>query len=85
MRLVLVERDKLAALDGDHGLHRIGLRPGEIVAFMLEFRNPVVDESTRGFFDRRKIAALDTCFQPRFLLGMKCYRHGCFYHKSSRL
>jgi hypothetical protein len=48
-----------------------------VALVMRQFGNAVVDQLTRGFFDRGEIAGRDVRLDSCFLFGRQCYRHAC--------
>jgi hypothetical protein len=83
---MFLESENVAPRNGRTGFVNQGLRPCHIVEFVAlvvhEFGNAVVDQLTRSFLDRSKLAGRDVRLDPRFLFGCECYRQAFLYHNS---
>ena len=73
---MLIKRQHVAACDGYTGFVNIGLGPCQIITlFRGAFSNALIDELTRRFLDRGKVAACDEGTQQCLLFWCKRDRH----------
>ena len=83
---MFLKRENVAPRNGCAGFVNQRLRSRHIVRLVAlvvsEFGNAVVDQLTRGFFNRSEVSGRDVRLDPRFLFGCECYRHAFLYHES---